>query len=131
MITKKKIRAPIIVLLVLSLILVLLPVSSLKAYAAEISISNGEFKISDLIKSVEDGGMGLAPGDTLEVGTDTTLVVDVDFDLDRIIPSFNVSNLTIKGSNTLTVYHGINVGTAGTFTMESGKIGRASCRERV
>ena len=122
MITKKKFRAPIIVLLVLSLILVLLPVSSLKAYAAEISISNGEFKISDLIKSVEDGGMGLAPGDTLEVGTDTTLVVDVDFDLDRIIPSFNVSNLTIKGSNTLTVLNGINVGTAGTFTMESGTL---------
>ena len=122
MITKKKIKAPIIVLLVLSMILVLLPVSSFKTYAAEISIKDGEFKISDLIKSVEDGGQGLAPGDTLVVGSDTTLVVDVDFALDRIIPSSFISNLIIRGTNTLTVYNGINVGTSGTFTMESGTL---------
>ena len=119
---KKKIRVPIIVLLVLSMILVLLPVSSRKAYAAEISIKNGEFKISDLIKSVEDGGLGLVPGDTLKIGPYTTLIVDMDFAIDRIIPSSYISDLTIQGTHTLTVSHGINVGTSGTFTMNSGTL---------
>ena len=119
---KKKLRIPILVLLVLSMILVLLPISSRKAYAAEIGIKEGTFKISDMIKSVGDGGLGLVEGDTLRIGPDTILVVDMDFAIDRIIPSYNDCDLIIQGTNTLTVSRGINVGTSGTFVMDSGTL---------
>ena len=88
-----------------------------EAYAADtISIQDGEYKISELIDN-----QGLKNGDILSVGPDTVLDVDVSFSLDSIEPkTMGENELTIKGSEMLTVENGINLGISGSFTMESG-----------
>ena len=103
-------------------IFILMPLMCGKAHAAqEITIQGGEYKISDLIKSPEEGGYALTSEDTLKVGYNTTIVADMGFTINKIMPLTTGPSLIIKGDNTLTVASGINLA-QGTFTMESGTL---------
>ncbi|MDO4869859.1 MAG: fibronectin type III domain-containing protein [Bacillota bacterium] len=118
---KKISRQFVAILLSAAMIVTFIPLMGGSAAYAEsktIEIDNGEYKVSELIED-----MSLAHGDTLEVGEDTTLDVDVSIDLDTIGPkSTGANSLTIKGTGTLGVEHGINLGLYGAFTMESGRL---------
>ena len=96
---KRRVKKLAALLLAFAVVVTFIPVTGLQtAYAEskEIQISDGEFKISELIDE-----QSLAHGDTLEIGANTVLDVDVAFSLDKIVATTGSAGLTLKGDQFL------------------------------